>query len=137
MSALKMALSGAGNRSRPPAPAAAQDYPSSRPIRIIVPYTPGASTDLLARATADVASKKYGITFVIESRPGAGTAARHTRGQGAADDGYTILFQATNFLNNLHTLKEPGYAIDDFTEVGLLGQTAYVLLVPRAAGEEP
>jgi tripartite-type tricarboxylate transporter receptor subunit TctC len=109
----------------------AEDYPS-RPVHIIVPYTPGASTDLLARATADVASKKYGITFVIESRPGAGTALGTRVVKAANDDGYTILFQATNFLNNLHTLKEPGYAIDDFTEVALLGQTAYVLLVPSS-----
>src|SRR3954471_17935146 len=42
--------------------ATAQDYPGSRPIRIIVPYGPGASTDLLARATADLAAKKYGYT---------------------------------------------------------------------------
>jgi tripartite-type tricarboxylate transporter receptor subunit TctC len=109
----------------------AEDYPS-RPVHIIVPYTPGASTDLLARATADIASKKYGITFVIESRPGAGTALGTRVVKAANDDGYTILFQATNFLNNLHTLKEPGYAIDDFTEVALLGQTAYVLLVPSS-----
>ena len=109
----------------------AEDYPS-RPVHIIVPYTPGASTDLLARATADIASKKYGITFVIESRPGAGTALGTRVVKAANDDGYTILFQATNFLNNLHTLKEPGYAIDDFTEVALLGQTAYVLLIPSS-----
>ena len=111
--------------------ARADDYPS-RPIHIIVPYTPGASTDLLARATADVASKKYNITFVIESRPGAGTALGTRVVKAAADDGYTILFQATNFLNNLHTLKEPGYAMEDFTDVAILGQTAYVLLVPSS-----
>jgi len=109
--------------------ARSDDYPS-RPIHIIVPYTPGASTDLLARATADIASKTYGMTFVIEARPGAGTALGTRVVRAAAADGYTILFQATNFLNNLHTLKEPGYAIDDFTSVALLGQTAYVLLIP-------
>ena len=108
----------------------AEDYPS-RPVHIIVPYTPGASTDLLARATADVASE---IRDHIRdrSRPGAGTALGTRVVKAAADDGYTILFQATNFLNNLHTLKEPGYTIDDFTEVGLLGQTAYVLLIPSS-----
>jgi tripartite-type tricarboxylate transporter receptor subunit TctC len=111
--------------------ARADDYPV-RPIHIIVPYPPGASTDLLARATADIASKKYGYTFVVESRPGAGTALGTRVVKSANDDGYTILFQATNFLNNLHTLKEPGYAIDDFTSVGLLGQTAYVLLIPSS-----
>src|SRR5947207_8451052 len=102
---------------------AADDYPGSRPIHIIVPYTPGASTDLLARATADVAAKKYGYTFVIESRPGAGTLLGTRAVKNADPDGYTMLFQATNFLNNLHTLREPGYRIEDFTVVGLLGQT--------------
>jgi len=37
-----------------------------------------------------------------------------------------------NFLNNLRTLKEPGYRIEDFTVVGLLGQTSYVLIIPSA-----
>jgi tripartite-type tricarboxylate transporter receptor subunit TctC len=110
--------------------AAAQDYPTSRPIRIVVPYGPGASTDLLARATADITAKKYGYTFVIESRPGAGTLLGTRAVKNADPDGYTILFQATNFLNNLHTLKEPGYRIEDFTVVGLLGQTSYVLIIP-------
>ena len=114
------------------ATAAAQDYPASRPIRIIVPYGPGASTDLLARATADITAKKYGYSFVIESRPGAGTLLGTRAVKNADPDGYTILFQATNFLNNLHTLKEPGYRIEDFTVVGLLGQTSYVLIIPSA-----
>jgi tripartite-type tricarboxylate transporter receptor subunit TctC len=112
--------------------AVAQDYPGSRPIHIIVPYTPGASTDLLARAAADVTAKKYGYTFVIESRPGAGTLLATRAVKNAEPDGYTILFQATNFLNNLHAMKEPGYRIEDFTTVGLLGQTSYVLIIPSA-----
>jgi len=111
-------------------PAVAQDYPGSRPIHIIVPYGPGASTDLLARAAADVTSRKYGYSFVIESRPGGGTLLGTRVVKNADPDGYTILFQATNFLNNLHTLKEPGYRSEDFTTVGLLGQTSYVLIVP-------
>jgi len=58
-------------------PMFAEDYPS-RPIHIVVPYGPGASTDLLARAVADVTSKKYGWTFVIESRPGAGPRSKQS-----------------------------------------------------------
>ncbi|HEY3794779.1 MAG TPA: tripartite tricarboxylate transporter substrate binding protein [Bradyrhizobium sp.] len=111
-------------------PAIAEDYPGSRAIHIIVPYGPGASTDLLARAVADVTARKYGYTFVIESRPGAGTLLGTRLVKSADPDGYTILFQVTNFLNNLHTLKDPGYAIEDFSVVGLLGQTAYVLAIP-------
>jgi tripartite-type tricarboxylate transporter receptor subunit TctC len=111
-------------------PAIAEDYPGSRAIHIVVPYGPGASTDLLARAVADVTARKYGYTFVIESRPGAGTLLGTRLVKSADPDGYTILFQVTNFLNNLHTLKDPGYAIEDFSVVGLLGQTAYVLAIP-------
>ena len=75
---LKMALSGlvialvAGS-------AAAQDYPGSRPIRVIVPYGPGASTNLLARATADITAKKYGYTFVIKSLPARARCSAHAR----------------------------------------------------------
>jgi tripartite-type tricarboxylate transporter receptor subunit TctC len=110
-------------------PAFAVDYPS-RPIHIVVPYGPGASTDLLARAAADVTARKYGYTFVIESRPGAGTLLGTRLVKSAEPDGYTVLFQVTNFLNNLHTLKDPGYGIEDFSVVGLLGQTGYVLIIP-------
>jgi tripartite-type tricarboxylate transporter receptor subunit TctC len=110
-------------------PAVAEDYPGSRAIHIIVPYGPGASTDLLARAVADLTAKKYGYTFVIESRPGAGTLLGTRLVKSADPDGYTILFQVTNFLNNLHTLKDPGYRMEDFSVVGLLGQTAYVLAI--------
>lgn len=108
----------------------AEDYPGSRPIHIVVPYGPGASTDLLARAAADVTARKYGYTFVIESRPGAGTLLGTRLVKSAEPDGYTILFQVTNFLNNLHTLKDPGYRMEDFSVVGLLGQTGYVLIIP-------
>jgi tripartite-type tricarboxylate transporter receptor subunit TctC len=69
---------------------------------------------------------------VIESRPGAGTLLGTRAVKNADPDGYTVLFQATNFLNNLHTLKQPGYQIDDFTVVGLLGQTSYVLIIPSS-----
>ena len=112
--------------------AIAEDYPGARAIHIVVPYGPGASTDLLARAVADVTAKKYGFTFVIESRPGAGTLLGTRLVKSTDPDGYTILFQVTNFLNNLHTLKDPGYRMEDFSVVGLLGQTAYVLITPSS-----
>ena len=108
--------------------ARAPDYPGSRTIRIIVPYPPGAS-DLLARATAEIASRKYGYSIIVENRPGAGTALGTRVVKQADPDGYTILFQATNLLNNLHTMKDPGYALSDFQPVGLLGRTSYVLMV--------
>jgi tripartite-type tricarboxylate transporter receptor subunit TctC len=54
-----------------PAIAAADDYPA-RPITIVVPYTPGASTDAVARITHDAMSKALGQPIIIDNKPGAG-----------------------------------------------------------------
>ncbi len=102
----------------------------SRVIKIISPYAPGGSTDLLTRAAADLASKKLGQPIILESKPGAGTLIA-TRFVKAADpDGYTILLQSNGFVSNLHAFKEPGYTMADFKPVAVLGQSSYVLMTP-------
>ncbi len=99
-------------------------------IKIISPYAPGGSTDLLTRAAAELASKKLGQPIILESKPGAGTLIA-TRFVKAADpDGYTILMQSNGFVSNLHAFKEPGYAMGDFKPVAVLGQSSYVLMAP-------
>jgi putative tricarboxylic transport membrane protein len=71
-------------------PAHADDYPS-RPIQMIVPYPPGASTDITARIMAEQMSEILGQPFVVENRPGADGVAGMTSVARANPDGYTLL----------------------------------------------
>jgi tripartite-type tricarboxylate transporter receptor subunit TctC len=69
--------------------AVAQGYPE-RPIKVIVPFAPGGSTDLIGRIVAKVAEQKLGKPLVIENKPGAGTMIGLNELAGARPDGYTI-----------------------------------------------
>ena len=68
----------------------AQDYPS-RPITIVVPYTPGGSTEILARIVGQKLEERLGKSVVIENKPGAGTVIGSNQVAKAAPDGYTLL----------------------------------------------
>src|SRR5688572_20571064 len=74
----------------PAAHAAETPYPN-RPIRLIVPYPPGGSTDPTARAYGGWISEKMGVPVVIDNRPGAGATIGHALGAKAPPDGYTLL----------------------------------------------
>jgi tripartite-type tricarboxylate transporter receptor subunit TctC len=65
-------------------------YPT-RPIRLIVPYPPGGSTDPTARAYGGWISEKFGVPVVVDNRPGAGATIGHALGAKAPPDGYTLL----------------------------------------------
>ena len=72
----------------PAAHAAEASYPNN-PIRLIVPYPPGGSTDPTARAYGQWISDKLGVPVVIDNRPGAGATIGHALGAKAPPDGYT------------------------------------------------
>ena len=67
----------------------AQQYPA-RPVKIIVAFTPGSATDILARLTADYLTKSLGQTFVVENKAGAGGIIGTEAAKNAAPDGYTL-----------------------------------------------
>ncbi len=99
-----------------PARDAAGVYPN-RPIRFVVAFPPGASTDIVGRIVGAKLSELWGQNVVIENRPGAGgnigtqTAAR------ANPDGYTILMNSSAFVVNVSLYSKPGYAAADFAPV--------------------
>src|SRR5947208_1482043 len=77
--------------------AAAQTYPA-KPIKMIVPYTPGSPVDVLARVVTQHVSARLGQTIVTDNRPGAGTTIGTKAAATAEPDGYTILIGATSFI---------------------------------------
>jgi tripartite-type tricarboxylate transporter receptor subunit TctC len=80
-------------------PSSAQSYPS-RPIRIIVPQSPGASTDLTARLVAQRLADAFRQTVVVDNRPGAGTIIGTELVTRATPDGYTLLVVAAGITVN-------------------------------------
>jgi tripartite-type tricarboxylate transporter receptor subunit TctC len=107
-----------------------QAYPT-KPIRFIVPYLPGGTTDLVARTVGEQMARKLGQPVVIENRPGAGGNIGMDAVAKSAPDGYTIGFGAisTNALNP-HLYKKMAFdPRKDFTAVGMLGYSTIVLEV--------
>ncbi|MCG5258717.1 tripartite tricarboxylate transporter substrate binding protein [Cupriavidus gilardii] len=113
-----------------PTPARAADYPT-KPIRFIVPYAAGGTTDLVARTVGQRVAEKLGQPVVIENRPGAGGNIGMEAVAKAAPDGYTIGFGAisTNALNPHIYKAMPFDPRRDFTAVSLLGTSTIVLEV--------
>lgn len=133
MSLLRIVLIVAGLASVAvlPGRAFANDYPN-RVIKIIVPYSAGGPGDIISRGYANELSKVLKQTVIVENRPGAGTAIGTQAAKLAPDDGYTLLFGTAGIISTMLSLKNPGYSMDDFVPVVMLGDTYYVLMVSTA-----
>ena len=110
--------------------ALAQQYPS-RPIRLIVPYPPGGSTDPTGRAFAAWLSDAFGQQVVVDNRPGAGATIGHGLGAKATPDGYTLLLGTSGGLAAAPALnpKVPYDPVKDFAPIGLGVYTPFLLVV--------
>src|SRR5271169_365889 len=114
-------------------PATAQDFPT-RPITLIVPYTPGGGNDAMARVVADKMSIALGQQIVIENRGGAGGSIATRQVARATPDGYTLGLGGTGTLAIDPTLY-PNVGYDprkDFAPVGLIATSALIVLVNPA-----
>ncbi len=113
------------------APALAQEKYPSRPIRMIVPYPPGGSTDPTGRAFAAWLSEALGQQVVVDNRPGAGATIGHGLGAKATPDGYTILLGTSGGLATGPALatKLPYDPVRDFAPIGLAVYTPFLLVV--------
>ena len=114
------------------APVLAQQgkYPV-RPIRMIVPYPPGGSTDPTGRAFAAWLTEALGQQVVVDNRPGAGATIGHGLAAKATPDGYTILLGTSGGLATGPAInpKVPYDPVKDFTPIGLGVYTPFLLVV--------
>jgi tripartite-type tricarboxylate transporter receptor subunit TctC len=86
----------------------AQQYPT-RPVKLIVPFPPGAGTDVVARLVAQRLGEQLGANFIVENRAGAGGAIGAEAVAKSEPDGYTLLFVASPFTTVAATASKPAY----------------------------
>jgi tripartite-type tricarboxylate transporter receptor subunit TctC len=113
-------------------PALAQDWPT-RPVRIVVPYAPGGSTDTVARITADRLSRIWGQQVVIENKPGAGTNIAAAAVASSDPDGYTIFIGSSSLVTSRLLYRSLPYAPSDLAPVTLVCTFPLLLLVPNSS----
>jgi tripartite-type tricarboxylate transporter receptor subunit TctC len=108
------------------------DWPT-RPVRIVVPFTPGGSNDAMARPLSERLHGRFGQAFVIENRPGAGSAVGVNHVAQSAPDGHTLLV-TTSSVAAIAPVQ--GTAFDPTAEldgVALIAKAPLVVLVPPAS----
>lgn len=110
--------------------APAQTYPS-KPIRVLVPFGPGAPSDAVIRWLADRVTRATGATFIVDNRVGANgmLAARETAK--ATPDGYTMMISSNSaHAANMYLYKEPGYhPVKDFAPITGVTKNPHVLVI--------
>ena len=112
----------------------AQPFPS-KPVRVVVPFTPGGVTDTIARTTAGKLAELWGQPVVVENRPGAGGSVGAAAVARAAPDGSMLLVHSSGYaINAAVNPKLPYDYRKDFAEVAPLGSQPMVLVVGPRSG---
>lgn len=126
LSAVAVAFGAVGFTPATYAQSAADQYPN-KPIKIIVPFAPGGSVDILARTVGEKMQEHWKQPVVIESRPGASTLIGTTALAQAAPDGYTLIVSVSNHTTNpaMHS-KMPYNTLKDFQPISLMARTPIV-----------
>ena len=119
-----------------PTGARADTWPS-KPVRIVVPFAPAGTTDILARSLAPELGKAFGQTFIIDNRPGAGGNVGADMVAKSAPDGYNLLMGTvgTHAINAALYPKMPFDPVKDFTPVVLVAGVPNVLVMNPAKTE--
>lgn len=106
----------------------AQSYPA-RPVRVLVGFTPGGGTDIMARFLTPRLSEYLGGPFVVENRPGAATNVATEMVASAVPDGYTLLFTTSSLAINASLYKNLQYdALRDLAPVSVLAESPNLLV---------
>ena len=110
----------------------AQEFPA-RPVRVIVPFSPGGAVDGPMRVIAQELGKRWGQQVVVENKPGAGATIGSEIVAKAAPDGYTLLLASqTNAISATLYTKLPFDPVEDFAPITLIGREPGVLVVNPA-----
>jgi tripartite-type tricarboxylate transporter receptor subunit TctC len=130
-----------------PLAANAQDWPGKEPIKIIVPFSAGSATDIIARTVFDQVGNQIGQTFVVENRGGAGTTLGAAMVARAEPDGYTLLVNSTSHVVVASTYADLPYNVaNDCASISGLADMPFVIATSTkyntlkdliAAGKKP
>jgi len=114
----------------------AQDAYPTKPLRMIAPFPPGGTTDVLSRILAQKLGDSLGRQVVVENRPGAGSNLGHELAAKTAPDGYTLLMSSNVALaTNRHLYKRLGFDPDnDFAPISVVATAGPVLVVQTVKG---
>jgi tripartite-type tricarboxylate transporter receptor subunit TctC len=108
--------------------AAAQDYPS-RPVHIVVPYTPATGADILARLIGNKLAERWKSAVITDNVPGATGNIGAERVAKSPPDGYSVLFAATSFATNTALMRTPYDPEKSFTPIALVATSSLAVLV--------
>lgn len=110
-------------------------WPSAKPIRIVVPFTPGGTTDMVARLVGNELGKQLGQSVIVENKPGAGTTIGVDYAAKQPADGYTFVCVANSFTANKTLVKNLPYdTTRDLQPVALMGLSEHVLATHPSSG---
>ena len=114
-------------------PAAAQDWPRSKPIHIVVGFAPGSTTDLVARLVQPKLQEALGQAVIVENKPGAGGNVATQQVKRSAPDGYAVLLTSVAYAVNPSLYANAGYdPFTDFVPVILGPSTPNIITVNPA-----
>ena len=131
LSRLRRALLAAAIGAVCAAPAMAQTAWPTRPLKLVTPFPPGGSSDVLSRLLAQKLSESLGQTVAVDNRPGAGGNIGHELAAKAAPDGYTLLLSnSSTAVTNPFLYKRLGFdPNNDFAYISLVATAGQVLVV--------
>jgi len=115
-----------------PQAALAQSWPT-KPLRLVVPFSPGGNTDSIARIGAEFLGKRLGVVVVVENKPGANGAIAAESVARAPSDGYTLFMATAPQMAVLpHLTKTPYDPIKDFDPVTIVASNVFAMAVGEA-----
>jgi hypothetical protein len=115
----------------PAAQAQTGEWPD-KPVRVVVPFAPGGSTDIIARVLTARLSQEFGQQFIVDNRSGAGGSLGTDIVVRANPDGYTVIIVATSYATNAALYKLPYDPVKDIAPVAMLHKGPFVFAVNTA-----